>query len=93
MTQEVIELNVQTGKKTTRSYTQQEKDDIVATQPTTDEKWVSVRSQRDSLLRECDWWGSSDVTMSDAQTAYRKALRDLPASKSSPDDIVFPDKP
>jgi|TARA_R110000751_G_scaffold94114_1_gene183653 hypothetical protein len=90
---DVTEVNVQTGEKTTRSYTQVEKDNIVAMQPTTDEKWVSVRSKRDMLLRQCDWWGYSDVTMSDAQTAYRKALRDLPASESNPDDIVYPDKP
>ena len=90
---DVIELNVQTGEKITRSFTQEEKDNIAAAQPTTDEKWVTIRSQRDTLLRDCDWWASSDLTMSDAQTAYRKALRDLPASKSSPDDIVFPSKP
>ena len=90
---DVTELNVSTGETTTREYTQSEKDAIAAMQPTTDEKWVRVRSKRDSLLRECDWWGSSDVTMSDAQTAYRKALRDLPASESNPDDIVYPDKP
>ena len=57
------------------------------------QKWVEVRSKRDMLLRECDWWGISDNTMSDAQTAYRKALRDLPASESNPDNIVFPSKP
>lgn len=90
---DVIEVNVMTGEKTTRSYTQAEKDNITAAQPTTDEKWVRVRQQRDSLLRDCDWWGSSDVTMSDAQTAYRKLLRDLPASESNPDNIVFPSKP
>ena len=89
---DVTEVNVQTGEKTTRSYTQVEKDNIVAMQPTTDEKWVSVRQQRDMLLRECDWWGSSDVTMSDAQTAYRKALRDLP-TQSDVDNITWPDKP
>ena len=90
---DVIELNVQTGEKTTRSYTQEEKDAIAASQPTTDEKWVTIRNKRDALLRDCDWWASSDLTMSDAQTAYRKALRDLPASKSNPDEIVFPSKP
>ena len=89
---DVIEVNVQTGEKTTRSYTQKEKDNIVAMQPTTDEKWVSVRSKRDMLLRECDWWGSSDVTMSDAQTAYRKALRDVP-TQSDVDNITWPTKP
>ena len=71
---------------------QQEKDNIVAMQPTTDEKWVSVRLLRDMLLHECDWWASSDLTMSDAQTAYRKALRDLP-TQSDVDDITWPDKP
>ena len=91
---DVTQLNVQTGKITTREYTQEEKDNIAAMQLTTDEKWVIVRSQRDALLRECDWWALPDSPeMSDAQTAYRKALRDLPASKSSPDDIVFPSKP
>ena len=93
MAHDVSETNVITGKTITRDYTQEEKDAIAAAQPTTDEKWVTIRSQRDTLLRDCDWWASSDLTMSDAQTAYRKALRDLPASKSSPDDIVFPSKP
>ncbi len=90
---DVIELNVQTGEKITRSYTQEEKDNIEASKPSTEEKWVRIRSRRDALLRNCDWWASSDLTMSDAQTAYRKALRDLPASKSNPDEIVFPSKP
>ena len=93
MAYDVTELNVSTGKTITREYTQAEKDAIEASKPSTEEKWVRIRSRRDALRRECDWWGSSDVTMSDAQTAYRKALRDLPASKSSPDEIVFPTKP
>ena len=89
---DVIEVNVMTGEETTRSYTQQEKDNIAAAQPTTDEKWVRVRQQRDMLLRECDWWGSSDVTMSDAQTAYRQNLRDVP-TQSDVDNITWPTKP
>jgi len=90
---DVIEINLATGGRTEREYTQAEKNAIASMQPTTDEKWVRIRSKRDSLLRECDWWASSDLTMSDAQTAYRQNLRDLPASESNPDDIVFPDKP
>ena len=89
----VIEVNVLTGEKTTRSYTQKEKDNIAAAQPSDEDKWVRVRQQRDALLHECDWWGISDNTMSDEQTAYRKLLRDLPTSKSNPDEIVFPTKP
>ena len=92
MTQEVIELNVQTGKKITRSYTQAEKNAIEASKPSTEEKWVRIRSQRDMLLRECDWWASSDLTMSDAQKKYRQDLRDIP-SQSDVDNITWPSKP
>ena len=92
MTHDVIEVNVLTGEKTTRSYTQKEKDNIAAAQPSADEKWASIRSKRDALLRECDWWASSDLTMSDAQTAYRQALRDIP-TQSDVDNITWPSKP
>ena len=56
-------------------------------------KWAAIRTQRDTLLAQSDWMASSDVTMSDPWTVYRKALRDLPASKSDPDDIVWPTAP
>jgi len=36
-----------------------------------------LRRQRDEKLAECDWWAMSDVTMTDAQTTYRQALRDI----------------
>jgi len=89
---DVTQLNVQTGKITTREYTQEEKDNIAAMQLTTDEKWVIVRSQRDALLRECDWWASSDLTISDAQKKYRQDLRDVP-TQSDVDNITWPSKP
>ena len=88
-----VELNAQTGEVIKREHTQAELDAINAAMPTTEQKWEKIRIRRDDLLRQCDWWASSDVTMSDAQTAYRKALRDLPASESNPDDIVYPSKP
>jgi len=52
-----------------------------------------IRTKRNQLLRDTDWQGMSDVTMSDAQTAYRKKLRDLPATNADPTKIVFPDAP
>ena len=55
------------------------------------ETWGSVREKRNKLLKDTDWQGMSDVTMSDAQTAYRKKLRDLPATNADPTKIVFPD--
>ena len=57
------------------------------------ETMESIRGKRNQLLRDTDWQGMSDVTMSDAQTAYRKKLRDLPATNADPTKIVFPDAP
>jgi hypothetical protein len=58
-----------------------------------DETWETIRGKRNQLLRDTDWQGMSDVTMSDAQKAYRKKLRDLPATNADPTKIVFPDAP
>ena len=56
----------------------------------------ALRQERDRLLAECDWWGASDQTMSDAQKKYRSDLRDLPAqydNSSILGEITFPSKP
>jgi hypothetical protein len=58
-----------------------------------DETMVTIRGKRNQLLKDTDWQAGTDVTMSDAQTAYRKKLRDLPATNSDPTKIVFPDAP
>ena len=58
-----------------------------------DETMDGIREKRNQLLKNTDWQGMSDVTMSDAQTAYRKKLRDLPATNADPTKIVFPDAP
>ena len=58
-----------------------------------DETMESIRGKRNQLLKDTDWQAGTDVTMSDAQTAYRKKLRDLPATNSDPTKIVFPDAP
>jgi hypothetical protein len=58
------------------------------------DKWTSIRSKRDKLMAESDWRSMPDSpTMSSAWKTYRKALRDLPASESDPDDITWPDAP
>jgi len=58
-----------------------------------DETMDSIREKRNHLLKDTDWQAGTDATMSDAQTAYRKKLRDLPATNSDPTKIVFPDAP
>ena len=57
------------------------------------ETWGSVREKRNKLLKDTDWQGMSDVTMSDAETTYRQALRDLPSTNSDPASLVWPTAP
>ena len=44
-----------------------------------DRAMVGLREDRNSKLSSTDWYALQDVTMSDAMTAYRQDLRDLPA--------------
>jgi hypothetical protein len=44
---------------------------------------ADLRSKRNRLLAETDFWGNSDMTMSDEMTTYRQALRDLPSGKDT----------
>ena len=60
---------------------------------TDEEYWAEIRASRDIRLSETDFYALSDVTMSDDMKTYRQALRDLPASKTKPSEIVFPTKP
>ena len=51
---------------------------------------ANIRAKRDALLASTDWTGNSDVTMSDAMTAYRKALRDYPATYAADNSAAWP---
>ena len=55
-----------------------------------------LRSKRNRLLAETDFYALSDVTMSDDMKTYRKDLRDLPAGKDTVDkcnNATWPTKP
>ena len=57
---------------------------------------AKLRERRNRLLAETDFWGNSDMTMSDDMTTYRQALRDLPAGKDTVDkceNATWPTKP
>ena len=57
---------------------------------------ATLRNERNRLLAETDFYGNSDVTMSDDMTTYRQALRDLPAGKDTVDkceNATWPTKP
>ena len=62
--------------------------DLTAAEP-----MKELRAERDRLIATTDWWASSDLTMTDAQTAYRQALRDITDSASSLDDVTWPTAP
>ena len=48
---------------------------------------AGLRNDRNSNLASTDWYALQDVTMSDAMTAYRQALRDLPAGLTTVDEV------
>ena len=57
---------------------------------------ATLRARRNRLLAETDFYGNSDVTMSDDMTTYRQALRELPAGKDTVDkceNATWPTKP
>ena len=54
---------------------------------------ANARSQRDQKLKETDWMGMSDVTMSTEWATYRQALRDVPSQDGFPHTITWPTEP
>ena len=55
-----------------------------------------LRSRRNQLLAETDFYALSDVTLSDDMRTYRQELRDLPAGKDTVekcDNVTWPTKP
>ena len=57
---------------------------------------ANLRSKRNRLFAETDFYALSDVTLSDDMTTYRQDLRDLPAGKDTVDkcnNATWPTKP
>jgi len=48
---------------------------------------AGLRETRTRRLASTDWYALQDVTMSDAMTAYRQDLRDLPAGLSTEAEV------
>ena len=48
---------------------------------------ASLRMERDNKLKETDWMGNSDVTMSSDWKTYRQELRDLPKGLDTEDKV------
>lgn len=54
---------------------------------------ADARATRKTALEATDHYGLSDVTMSDAMTTYRQALRDVPQQEGFPNNITWPTRP
>ena len=58
--------------------------------------WEQIRSQRDALLKDSDWSVAGDATpkpSKEAWLSYRQALRDIPSTFKTPEEVVWPNKP
>ena len=73
---------------TTWSAVSAKKAELIAAEP-----MRLLRAERDRLIAVTDWWASSDRTMTNAQRAYRQALRDITSTATSLDDVTWPTKP
>ena len=91
----IIIHDCSTGKTVTWDLTSEEQKDLDAQKPSAEKQLEILRSERNRLLFETDWWASSDLTMTDAQKKYRQDLRDITKTFSSLDDkdFEFPTKP
>ena len=57
--------------------------------------WDQIRNRRDELLKETDWAALPDVNVSTKQSwlTYRQALRDIPTTFKTPEEVVWPEPP
>ena len=85
-------LNGELLDMTADEVTQRQADE--AAEPSDADRALAVlRAERDRRLAETDWTANSDVTMTDAMTTYRQALRDITDNATSLDDVTWPTKP
>ena len=94
MTTKII-YDFATHKTVTRDLTNEEQKELDAQKPSAEKQLEILRSERNRLLFETDWWASSDLTMTDAQKKYRQDLRDITKTFKSIGDtnFKFPTKP
>ena len=94
MTTKII-YDFSTNKTVTRDLTSEEQKELDALKPNAEKQLEILRSERNKLLFETDWWASSDLTMTDAQKKYRQDLRDITKTYQSlsDKDFKFPEKP
>lgn len=76
------------------SSTQTPEATTTAPQPLT---WGTIRAERNQLLTQSDWTQLADAPLTQEQknawVVYRQALRDVPSSFFTPEEVVWPEQP
>ena len=61
------------------------------------QKWEQIKYQRNLYLQQSDWTQLPDTTLTEEKKQewqnYRQALRDIPQTFNSPDEVVYPVMP
>ncbi len=59
--------------------------------------WGTIRAERNQLLTQSDWTQLADAPLTQEQknawVVYRQALRDVPSSFFTPEEVVWPEQP
>lgn len=77
---------------TAQEETAQDAVDAAWTASTDDRAFAKLREERNRKLADSDWWVTRG-SITDEQTSYRQALRDLPANTADPTNIAWPSSP
>ena len=90
MTKKTV-FNGLTGETTRVDLTAEEQtayDNAVAdfNSKSAERKLAEIKKERNQKLQETDFYALSDVTMSDAMSTYRQALRDIPQDYTTEDE-------
>jgi mannose/fructose/N-acetylgalactosamine-specific phosphotransferase system component IIB len=83
----IQEYDALTKENTVRDATVEEIADINSMAVSSaDKKLEEIKLQRNIRLKETDFYALSDVTMSEAMSTYRQALRDIPQDYTTEDE-------
>ena len=66
---------------------------VIAAYAAPEKTWADIRGERDALLHASDWMAMADRTITEAQSSYRQALRDIPQDFADPAAVVWPTPP
>ena len=97
MTRKEVNVYLKTGKTRVIDFTAEQEvgrdaEEAAWEVGTNDRAFALLRQRRNERLAATDWWVMRG-SITEEQTSYRQALRDLPANTADPADITWPEEP